>query len=175
MAESVLENLIGTIEEITYFNSENGYTVMVISSEGEPITVVGSFPELAEGVEVRLMGEWVNHSTYGNQFKASLVEQTLPENEAGILRYLASGIIKGIREATAVKIVEAFGRESFDVIENDVDRLSSIKGISKPKARKIQEEFKAQFASRETMQALTKLGLSQAEAFQAYNLFHSAA
>lgn len=175
MADAVLENLIGTIEEITYFNSENGYTVMVISSEGEPITVVGSFPELAEGVEVRLMGEWVNHSTYGNQFKASLIEQTLPENEAGILRYLASGIIKGIREATAVKIVEAFGREAFDVIENDVDRLSSIKGISKPKARKIQQEFKAQFASRETIQALTKLGLSQAEAFQAYNLFQSAA
>lgn len=78
MADAVLENLIGTIEEITYFNSENGYTVMVISSEGEPITVVGS-SELAEGVEVRLMGEWVNHSTYGNQFKASLIEQTLPE------------------------------------------------------------------------------------------------
>lgn len=175
MAEAVLENLIGTIEEITYFNSENGYTVMVISSEGEPITVVGSFPELAEGVEVRLMGEWVNHSTYGNQFKASLIEQTLPENEAGILRYLASGIIKGIREATAVKIVEAFGREAFDVIENDVDRLSSVKGISKPKARKIQQEFKAQFASRETIAALTKLGLSQAEAFKAYNMFQSAA
>ncbi|MDE5995764.1 MAG: ATP-dependent RecD-like DNA helicase [Eubacterium sp.] len=175
MADIGLENLIGTIEEITYFNSENGYTVMVISSEGEPITVVGSFPELAEGVEVRLMGEWVNHSTYGNQFKASLIEQTLPENEAGILRYLASGIIKGIREATAVKIVEAFGREAFDVIENDVDRLSSIKGISKPKARKIQQEFKAQLASRETITALTKIGLSQAEAFQAYNLFQSAA
>lgn len=175
MAEAVLENLIGTIEEITYFNSENGYTVMVVSSEGEPITVVGSFPELAEGVEVRLMGEWVNHSTYGNQFKASLIEQTLPENEAGILRYLASGIIKGIREATAVKIVEAFGREAFDVIENDVDRLSSVKGISKPKARKIQQEFKAQFASRETIAALTKLGLSQAEAFKAYNMFQSAA
>lgn len=175
MAENVLENLIGTIEEITYFNSENGYTVMVVSSDGEPVTVVGSFPELAEGVEVRLMGEWVNHSTYGNQFKASLVEQTLPADAAGILRYLASGIIKGVRESTAVKIVEAFGTDSFNVIENDVDRLASVKGISKPKARKIQQEFKAQFASRETMLALTKIGLTQSEAFQAYNMFRSAA
>lgn len=175
MAEKVLENLIGTIEEITYFNSENGYTVMEISSAGESVTVVGSFPQLAEGVEVKLMGEWVNHPTYGNQFKASLIEQTLPADAAGILRYLASGIIKGVRESTAVKIVEAFGTESFDVIENDVDRLSSIKGISKPKARKIQQEFKAQFASREVMQGLTKLGLTQSEAFNAYNLYNSAA
>ena len=118
MSVNALENLTGTIEEITYFNEENGYTVMVISSEGEPLTVVGSFPQLAEGVEVRLLGEWVNHSTYGNQFKASLVEQTLPSDAAGILRYLASGIIKGVRESTAVKIVEAFGTEAFDVIES---------------------------------------------------------
>ena len=144
---------------------------MVISSEGEPLTVVGSFPQLAEGVEVRLLGEWVNHSTYGNQFKASLVEQTLPSDAAGILRYLASGIIKGVRESTAVKIVEAFGTEAFDVIENDVNRLAAVKGISKPKARKIQQEFKAQFASRETLQALTGLGLTLEEAFSAYKLY----
>lgn len=170
-----LENLTGTVEEITYFNSENGYTVMDISSNGDVITVVGNFPQLFEGEEVKLLGEWVNHSTYGNQFKASLVEQTLPADAAGILRYLASGIIKGVRESTAVKIVETFGTEAFDVIENDVDRLSSIKGISKPKARKIQQEFKAQFASREVMRNLTGIGLTQSEAFKAYNMYHAAA
>ena len=126
-----LENLTGTVEEITYFNEENGYTVMDISSNGDAITVVGNFPQLFEGEEVKLLGEWVNHSTYGTQFKASLVEQTLPADAAGILRYLASGIIKGVRESTAVKIVEAFGTDAFEVIENDVDRLSSVKGISK--------------------------------------------
>lgn len=76
--EKELENLTGTIEDITYFNEENGYTVMVISYDNEPLTVVGNFPKLVEGEEVRLVGEWVNHSTYGKQFKASLVEQTLP-------------------------------------------------------------------------------------------------
>lgn len=170
-----LENLTGTVEEITYFNSENGYTVMDISSSGDVITVVGNFPQLFEGEEVKLLGEWVNHSTYGNQFKASLVEQTLPADAAGILRYLASGIIKGVRESTAVKIVEAFGTDSFEVIENDVDRLASVKGISKPKARKIQQEFKAQFASREIMKNLTGIGLTQIEAFKAYKMYHSAA
>ncbi len=170
-----LENLTGTVEEITYFNEENGYTVMDISSNGDAITVVGNFPQLFEGEEVKLLGEWVNHSTYGTQFKASLVEQTLPADAAGILRYLASGIIKGVRESTAVEIVEAFGTDAFEVIENDVDRLSSVKGISKPKARKIQQEFKAQFASREVMRNLTGIGLTQSEAFKAYKVYHSAA
>lgn len=171
--ENELENLTGTIEEITFFNEENGYTVMEVSSLGEVVTVVGNFPQLVEGEEVKLNGEWVNHSTYGNQFRAELVEQTLPADAAGILRYLASGIIKGVREATAVKIVETFGTDSFDVIENDVNRLASIKGISKPKARKIQQEFKAQFASRETMKKLAEIGLTQSEAFKAYKMYHS--
>ena len=140
--EKELENLTGTVEEITYYNEDNGYTVMVISNNGEPLTVVGNFPRLAGGEEVRLQGSWVNHPTYGNQFKASLMEQTLPADAAGILRYLSSGIIKGVRESTAVKIVEAFGADSFNVIENDLERLASVKGISRPKTRKIQQEFK---------------------------------
>lgn len=174
--EKKLENLTGTIEEITFFNEENGFTVMEISaSDGEAVTVVGSFPQMTEGEEVLLSGEWAVHPSFGRQFKASLVERTMPADTAGILRYLASGIIKGVREATAVKIVEAFGAESLDVIENDVNRLASVQGISKPKARKIQEEFKKQFASREVMTGLTALGLTQSEAFKAYNMYRSAA
>lgn len=173
--ENELENLTGTVEEITYYNEDNGYTVMVISHNGEPLTVVGNFPRLAGGEEVRLKGSWVNHPSYGNQFKATLMEQTLPADAAGILRYLSSGIIRGMREATAVKIVEAFGADSFNVIENDLERLAAVKGISRPKARKIQQEFKAQFDSRETMAALTRLGFTQEEAFKAYNMFRSAA
>lgn len=174
--EKKLENLTGTVEEITFFNEENGFTVMEITaSDGEAVTVVGSFPQMAEGEEVLLSGEWNVHPSFGRQFKASLVQRTMPADTAGILRYLASGIIKGVREATAVKIVEAFGQESLDVIENDVNRLASVQGISKPKARKIQEEFKKQFASREVMDGLTALGLTQSEAFKAYNMYRSAA
>lgn len=174
--EKMLENLTGTVEEITFFNEENGFTVMeILTSDGEAVTVVGSFPRMVEGEEVLLTGEWAVHPSFGRQFKASLVERTMPADTAGILRYLASGIIKGVREATAVKIVEAFGAESLDVIENDVNRLASVQGISKPKARKIQEEFKKQFAAREIMTGLTALGLTQNEAFKAYNMYRSAA
>ena len=174
--EKMLENLTGTVEDITFFNEENGFTVMEITAaDGETVTVVGTFPRMVEGEEVLLSGEWGIHPSFGRQFKASLVERTMPADTAGILRYLASGIIKGVREATAVKIVEAFGSESLEVIENDVNRLASVPGISKPKARKIQEEYKKQFAAREVMTGLTALGLTQDEAFKAYNMYRSAA
>lgn len=171
MADEQLENLKGTVEEITFYNEDNGFTVMVISANQEPVTVVGEFPRLVEGEEVALKGEWAIHPTFGRQFKASYAEQTMPSDAAGILRYLSSGIIKGVREVTAVKIVEAFGAEAFDVIENDVARLASINGISKDKARKIQKSFKEQFASRETIIKLTGIGLSQKEALAAYNIY----
>ncbi len=173
MAQSNSENLTGVIEGVTFFNEDNGYTVMDISVNNEILTVVGNFPKLVQGEKITVEGEWVNHPTFGAQFKASLVERTLPADAAGILRYLASGIIKGIGESTAVKIVEAFGSDSFNVIENDVDRLSSIKGISKPKARKLQQEFKKQFASREVISGLINIGLTPSEAFNAYKLYNT--
>ena len=87
------------------------------------------------------------------------------------MRYLSSGIIRGIRSATAEKIVDAFGTDTFNVLENDPNRLATIKGISHEKARKICTDFKAQFSSREMLVGLTNLGMSQNEAIKTYNLF----
>lgn len=171
MIEKGLEHIKGAVEEITYYNEENGYTVMEISSGSEGVTIVGNFPQLAVGSQIEAYGEWIIHPSYGRQFKAQTLTETLPQDAAGILRYLSSGIIKGVREATAVKIVEAFGSEAFDVIENDVNRLAGIKGISKPKAREIQKSFKEKFASRRTIMELTQKGLTQKEAFNAYKCF----
>ncbi|MCD7872178.1 MAG: ATP-dependent RecD-like DNA helicase [Clostridiales bacterium] len=167
------ENLEGTVEEITFHNNENGYTVMVISSNQEPVTVVGNFASVSEGEEVLLRGEWFVHPKFGRQFKAEYAELTMPSDVAGILRFLSSGIISGVREATALKIVEAFGAESLNVIENDANRLSSLKGISKDKARSIQLSFKEKFASRGIMKKLTDAGLTQKEAFAAYKIYNA--
>lgn len=171
MAEKKLENLKGTVEDITFYNEENGYTVMEILSGGEGVTVVGNFPQLAVGSQIEAMGEWVVHPSYGRQFKAETLTETLPQDAAGILRYLSSGIIKGVRRATAEKIVNAFGAESFDVIEKDLERLASVKGISRPMARKIQRSFIEKFASRQAIAELREKGLTQKEAFDAYKFF----
>lgn len=172
MAEKKLESIKGTVEEITFYNQDNGYTVMEISCGNEAVTVVGNFSQLAVGSQIEASGEWTVHPSYGRQFKADTLTETLPQDAAGILRYLSSGIIKGVGRATAEKIVNAFGSESFDVIEKDVDRLSSIKGISKPAARKIQRSFIEKFASRQTIEDLKQKGLTHKEAFDAYNFFH---
>ena len=172
MAEKKLESIKGTVEEITFYNQDNGYTVMEISCGNEAVTVVGNFSQLAVGSQIEASGEWTVHPSYGRQFKADSLTETLPQDAAGILRYLSSGIIKGVGRATAEKIVNAFGSESFDVIEKDIDRLSSIKGISKPAARKIQRSFIEKFASRQTIEDLKQKGLTHKEAFDAYNFFH---
>lgn len=170
--EEEIVNLKGTIEEIIFYNEENGYTVFnLVSQEGELVTVVGEFLNLVVGEGVLLKGKWDVHPSFGRQLKAQLVERTMPKDESSMLMYLSSGIIKGIGDSIAVKIIEAFGMDSFDVIENDPIRLSSIKGISRKKARDIQKAFKMQISSRQTVEKLINIGFEQAEALNAYKMF----
>ncbi len=171
MDNEATENLIGTVEDITFYNADTGFCVAEISTADESVTVVGAIGELAVGAQVDCRGRWDLNPTFGRQFKAESAVMTLPADVGGILRYLSSGIIRGIRGATAAKIVEEFGANTFEVIENEPARLAVIKGISHAKARRISSEFKSHFAARETMVGLTSLGLSQNEAIKAYGIF----
>lgn len=175
MSEEVLESLIGTVEDVSFFNEDTGFIVAEINNGEEGVTVVGVLGELMIGAEVECRGIWDFHPSFGRQFKADSAVQRLPADVGGILRYLSSGIIRGIREATATKIVEAFGTNTFDVLENEPARLATIKGISHAKARQISKEFKAQFSARETLMGLTNLGLSQSEAIKTYSLLKAEA
>lgn len=172
MSEEI-ENLTGTVEEITYHNDSTGYCVIEVDAGSEMVTVVGVLGEIAAGEEAVFFGSWVMHPTFGRQFRAESLQRTLPADAAGMLRFLSAGIVKGVRESTAAKIVEKFGAETSFVIENDPDRLAQIKGISVSKARKISDDFKMQFAARDVMNGLAELGLSQKEAFNAYKLYKS--
>lgn len=171
----MLEKLIGTVEEVSFYSSETGFCVAEISTDSEGVTIVGAMGELTVGAKIECLGRWDIHPSFGRQFRVESVSQTLPADAAGILKYLSSGAIKGIREATATKIVEAFGVNTFDVLENEPERLASIKGITHTRARQISNDFKSQFMARETIIALTALGLSQSEAIKAYSLFKAEA
>ena len=173
MENEVLEKLIGTVEEVSFYNEDTGFCVAEINTGSEGVTVVGAVGEIAVGAEIECEGKWDMHPSFGRQFRASVVHQTLPVDVSGILRYLTSGIIRGIRESTAQKIVEAFGADAFNVIENEPERLASLKGISISKARQMSSDFKSKFASRETVMELTSLGLTQHQALKAYKLFKS--
>ncbi len=141
----------GEIEDIVYQSDETGYTVCSIEWEREPVTLVGILPSLMVGDAVRAMGTWVNHPTYGKQFKVSYFEKSMPADENAMLRYLSSRAVKGIGPKLAEKIVRAFGDSTFDVMENNPDLLSDIPGISVRRARAISESFREQFGVRNIM------------------------
>lgn len=172
MAEE-LENLTGTIDGVTYRNEANGYAVVEVETEDEYVTVVGVLGDVAIGEKIVFQGEWTVHQNFGRQFKAVRLQRVRPADAAGMLRFLAGGMIKGVREVTANKIVEKFGSSTFEVIENEPERLAEIKGITKTKARQISRDFKMKFAAREVMNSLTQLGFSQQEAFDIYGVFKS--
>lgn len=167
--------LEGIVEDIVYTNPENGYTVVDISWEQRLVTAVGIIPSCNAGEKLRLFGRWKKHPTFGTQFAADRCERTLPKTAGDMYRYLSGGAVKGIGPATATKIVERFGEDTFDVIENHPERLCEIKGISRDKADSISKSFKSQFAAREVIIALEKWGLSPSESLSAYKAFGSGA
>ncbi len=148
--DSGKESLSGIIDSIVYRNEENGYTVCIVEDQaGLPVTAVGIMPYLNEGDKIHATGNWTTHKIYGRQFSVEFFDRRLPAEEGDILRYLASGAVKGIGPKTAQKIVEQFGTDSFDIIENNPEWLSEIPGISKAKAEAISENFKNIAGSRE--------------------------
>ena len=136
----------GTVEAVVYRNDANGYTILEVYSEDrkEVITVVGTIPFVGEGEAVTVRGEWVFHNEYGKQFRADSFEKTLPKESNAILKYLSSGIIKGIGPKTASKIVERYGSDTLDVMAEHPDWLADFKGITARKALEISEQVRKQ-------------------------------
>ena len=147
-----LEKITGSVEGIIYQNEENGYAILDFgTSEDELITVVGTLPYVAAGDTLTLYGKWVHNPKYGRQFRADQFEKEMPADETAILRYLSSRTVKGIGPKKAQKIVDMFGEDTFDVIENHPEWLTQISGITQKGAMEISEEFKKQAGVRRVM------------------------
>ena len=144
--------LSGSIEHVIYANEDNGYAICDLGTDtDELVTITGTLPYIGEGDVVTVYGKWVHNPKYGRQFKVEQFEKQLPADRASILRYLSSSTIKGIGPKTARRIVDEFGDESFDVIENHPEWLAAIPGITSKKAHAISEEFKNQAGIRSAM------------------------
>ena len=167
MEQDLLE-VQGSVEEIVFHNEESGFTVLELVNETEYITVVGTFPQVVPGEELTLKGNWVNHNTFGRQFRVVYSERKMPSTAAELYKYLASGAVKGIAAKTAQKIIDRFGDESFEVLENHPEKLSMIKGISLSKAEIICRSFREQFAVRQIMLSLERYGLTPLECLTVY-------
>ena len=172
MDQKMTEDLYGIAEEIVFRREDTGFTVLDISTEdGELVTVVGVLPDIASGEDVHFIGRWDTHQSFGRQFRAEACERTMPSTAAQMLKYLSSGAVKGIGPATATKIVEAFGADSFDVIENHPESLAKIRGISRDMAERISRQFAEQSAVRDIIIKLEAFGLTPNECLAVFKVF----
>jgi exodeoxyribonuclease V alpha subunit len=170
------ETLIGTVERITYYNEENGYTVAQVTPEGRAytVTVVGSLLDVSPGESLRLHGGWASHARYGRQFQVERYETVLPATAAGIEKYLGSGLIKGIGPVTARRIVRHFKLDTLRVIEEEPQRLREVLGIGKKRAILIEEAWEEQKAIKEVMIFLQGHNVSTSHAVKIYKTYGDA-
>ncbi len=168
MAQNELLELNGTVDRIIYRNEKNQYTVLELTAGDDLVTVVGSFPLVGEGEELRIFGGWEVHASYGEQFKAAAFERAQPATEEGILKYLASGTVKGVGKVLAMRIVDTFGAATLEVMENDPQRLAQVKGITPAKAQEIGEEFQRLIGLRDLMAFLGPYGVFPEQAILAW-------
>ncbi len=170
-AENDVLQLTGMVDHIVYSNDDNGWTVLELDTGEAVVTVVGTFPQVQVGETLRVQGSWTNHPSFGTQFKATACESTLPTDATAILRYLASGAVKGIGPATAARIVDRFGADTLRILEEEPQELAKIKGISLSKAREMGQSFCSQFGLREVVMTFGSYGLSPNEALRCFKKF----
>lgn len=166
-----METLSGYVEHIVFQNSENGYTVLNFVCGEEEITCVGIFHGVSEGESLELKGDYSTHPTYGKQFKMESFQIKPPEDVLSIERYLGSGAIKGIGAALAARIVRKFQEDTFQIIENEPERLAEVKGISERKAMEIAEQVEGKREQRQAMIFLQQYGISQTLAIKIYQTY----
>ena len=140
-----------------FYSEETGFSVCRVSVQGqrESTTMVGNLFDVNEGDFLEIEGEVVTHPKFGEQIKVNTAQSILPQDRDGIIKYLASGRIKGIGKKLAGKIVDRFGSKTFDILEKNPERLREIKGIQK----KVMEEITKHTADNKIIRDLTvKLG-----------------
>lgn len=166
-----VETLKGYVSAVIYRNEENTYTVFEINCEGEIHTCTGFPAQISEGESCALEGEFVSHPVYGPQFRVCTYTPCAPDTEQAVFRYLASGAIPGIREATARKILQKFGTDTMKILDEQPERLSEIKGISERKAREIAASLEERRDTRNALMYLQQFALSNQQALRIWNTY----
>lgn len=166
-----MEIFRGNVFEIIFRNDENGYTVALLETTDDMITITGVFGSISEGETIEVHGKYLTHPRYGKQFKVEVYNIVLPSTTDGIIKYLSSGLIKGIGKSTAEKIVDYFGEKTFDVIQSQPNRLCEIDGIGKTKASVISESFMDQIELKEVMLFLQNYGISSTYGIKIYKKY----
>lgn len=167
------QRLDGQVERIVFRNEENGYTVLRAKVRGhrDLVTVVGTASNISPGEWLAADGEWVTDPGYGRQFKAGAMRASQPDTIEGIKKFLGSGIIRNIGPKYAEKLVDAFGRDVFNVIEKSSGKLLNVEGIGPGRRASIKTAWEEQKGIREIMSFLFSHGVSTARAFRIHRTY----
>ena len=165
-----MEEKEGILAEIIYQNEVNSYTVGIFETEKEQFTVVGYLPFICKGDSLKIIGKFIEHKDYGEQFKIETFEKLMPQTLSALEKYLANGNIKGVGPATASKIIKLFGDETIHVLKYEPSKLVQIKGITKDKAKEISESFIENWEVWQIVGFLERFGLGAESAKKVYDL-----
>ena len=168
-----LDEIIGQLERVTYYNEETTYAVLKVKVKGhhDLVTVVGNILSPILGEILHITGEWTSHPQFGKQFKAVSCKSSVPTTIMGIEKYLGGGLIKGIGPVMAKRIIEAFGDKTLEIIEESPDKLCTIEGIGKHRVKMIFDAWKEQKEIRSVMIFLQSHGVSSAYASKIYKKY----
>jgi exodeoxyribonuclease V alpha subunit len=175
-----MDTLTGSVERVTYYNPENGYSVVRLRPDKRNIpnadrsglvTIVGNLPEISSGEHLRLRGDWTKHPKHGLQFNVDVCEQSLPATITGIRRYLGSGLIKGIGPRLAERIVDHFGVQTLEIIEEHPERLLEVPDIGPKRTGIIAAAWIEQRQVKEIMLFLHGHGVSTNLAIKIYKTY----
>ena len=168
------EKISGIVKRVTFHSAETGWSVLKITPFGraqEEVTVTVHQSKVFAGATIDFFGFWVNHPTYGQQFKAVRTEEKKPATANALEKYLGSGLIKGVGPKTARKIVRHFGKETLDIFDRQIDRLMEVPGIAQLKLAGIQKAWTEHQEIREVMMFLQSHGISTLFAVKIYKTY----
>ncbi len=163
-----MDEIQGFIDHFIFQSDKDGYKIMSFSTSEEDIIVVGTFPGIDEGENLVIQGEYIEHATYGRQFKAHSYKVSEPTDIASIERYLASGAIKGIGKVTAKRIIAKFKDDTLRIMEEEPDKLAKVKGISLKKAIAISDQIIEKKELRDVIIFLDGYGIKSNMALRIY-------
>lgn len=166
-----MEIITGKMKHIIFHNDETNYYVLTVVAGDEVFTATGSFHGIEKNVKTDFYGEWVEHPKFGRQFSCGYWEKAKPVNTEDIVSYLSAKTVKGIGKVTAKRIVDAFGVNTWDVLDNHIERLLEIKGISPKKLERIKGSWQENSIRRIAFVFLLKYGVSYKLADKIYRTY----
>ncbi|QWR76148.1 SF1B family DNA helicase RecD2 [Candidatus Magnetomonas plexicatena] len=172
-SEAKTGQLQGQVEKLTFYSDENAYAILKLKVLGvrELITVCGTMPGVLPGETIHINGSWSNHPKYGRQFNAATFKSIMPATVDGIEKYLGSGMIKGIGPLYAKRLIKTFGKNTLDIIENDIEMLRQVEGIGDKRLEQIKSAWDEQREIRGVMLFLQSYGVSTAYAAKIYKRY----